>query len=441
MSIAVDVNSFSGRYGSEEDIGDIIHVNLSIDSTDIITESKEITFLIDVSGSMETSMKEVKSSLLAFRDALVGKSAREMEQLDKYERDVMLREIMGIRVIVFSNEAREVWSGDSPDLFEDVIIGLETEAMTNMGDAFKVCFDKINPEKYTWVIAMTDGNSNKGPCKTANSFQRLITMEKPLNTKIVSLGYGDNFDPEVLNRVGNFVYVENSEMIPVVLGNLAEEIMTSVGFNCVIDIPGKSLPSDLNDDTIIVPDGEDNIEEGKIIVGSRVIETLCSGKSYDYIYLPHGNNVSRRELNKFKKVNIRFTDMITGEEVNVYYPVDYQDRFPENEIRELYFREESKRLIHRLYLAIKKNRVDREIRRIKQMIAKWDDEICDTYKDDIEKMIEEIQINHRKDRSASMTLNYAVGTGYTQYNEGGYVESTLNSTNHYLMSPLFEDDN
>ena len=292
MSLNITTRSFSGKYGVDSDIGDIIHAHIDIVPGDIYSMNKEIIFLVDISGSMQRSMKKVKSSLLAFRDSIVGKSPMEMETLEPEERDQLFRNTVRTRIITFSNDANEAWSSsDSEATFESVILSLRSEAMTNMGDALKMAFQKTESNIFTWIIAFTDGESNQGPCRTADSFQKLAA-KKPLNSKIVSLGYGNRFDPEVLNVVGTFVYVENSEMIPVVLGNLAEEIMTSITFNCVIDIPGSSLPVELTEDTIIVPEGEDNSISGKIIVGDRVVGPLCYGKSYDYVYLPHGNNCS-----------------------------------------------------------------------------------------------------------------------------------------------------
>lgn len=445
MSLLIEAKSFSGQYGADEDIGDIIHVHMTVETDTIWPANKEIIFLMDVSGSMDTSMKSVKSSTLAFRDALLGKTPREMEAMGPEERDTLIRNSIAIRIITFSNDAKEVWSNEMVERFEDVIVNLEAEALTNMGDALKLAFDKVDPNKYTWIIAMTDGNSNKGPCKTANSFQRLVTTNKPWNAKIVTLGYGENFDPEVLNRVGSFVYLEDSEMIPVVLGNLAEEIMTSVGFNCVIDIPNANLPTELDEDTIIVPDGEDSSIPGKIIIGNRVVGPICVQKEYDYVYLPHGNNTSQKALEKYDHVNVRFKDIITDDDVNIYIPILHTKEPPTDKLREMFFSSESKRLIHRLYRVMQNNKsgkLGEEVRMIRRCIGKWTDEIAEPYKDDILKMLESVNTNRtRTNRLASTALNYAVGTGYAS-TEGvdGYVGMTLTATHHYLTSPLLNDN-
>lgn len=445
MSVVIDATSFSGKYGADNNIGDIIHVHIKVEADDIWSNNKEVILLLDVSGSMDRSMKSVKSSTLAFRDALLGKTHREMEALGPDVRDTMIRNSIAIRIITFSNDAKEVWSNQSEERFEDMIVNLESEAMTNMGDALKLAFSKVDPNKYTWIIAMTDGNSNKGPCKTANSFNRLVTSGKPLNSKIVTLGYGENFDPEVLNRIGSFVYLEDSEMIPVVLGNLAEEIIKSVGFNCVIDLPNANLPSDLNDDTIIVPDGQDDNIPGKIIVGHRVVGPICAGKEYDYIYLPHGNNQSQSTLEKYDSVSIRYKDIITDDNVHILHPISHSGESPSESIREMFFESESKRLIHRLYNVIQKARTDtiqKETRIIRRIVDSWSDNVSEPYKDDIVNMLETVRNDDASGtRLASTALNYAVGTGYTISDDlDGYAEMTLTATQHYLTSPLLNNN-
>ena len=447
MSFNVTVKSFSGKYGAESDVGDIINVIVEVAEGRVLTQNKEIVFLIDISGSMENSMKEVKSSLLAFRDSIVGKSPVEMEQLPPAERDQLLRNTIRVRLITFSTDAKEVWSNESTETFEQVVLALRTEAMTNMGDALTLAFDKTREDIFTWIIVMTDGESNKGPCRTAESFQKLVTKSKPLNCRVVSLGYGSNFDPEVLDGIGEFVYVEDPEVIPVVLGNLAEEILTAVGFNGVLTIDGSYMPSELTDETVIVAEGEDKVTVGRFIVGDRVIGPLCYGKTYEYVYLPHGNKSDRRALESYKKVTIHLTDIIQGENISIDFPIIQTDASPSDQIREMYFDHETKRLIYRLYKVVQNGRVGRvrkEIKMIHRIIDSWNDELSDPHKDVIIKMIQDIEKKGRERRSnASTVLNLATSNSYNVIRDDGrqdgndtYAGLTLSATRHYMASPL-----
>ena len=432
-NLEITAKSFSGRYGTKKNVGDIIHVSLNISNIVSNNNNKEIIFLIDISGSMSSSMKAVISSMLAFRDAILQKTPQEMEALTKEERDNLIRQI-NMRVITFSNSAKEVWSFQSPYNYEETIKGLSCEALTNMGDALKLAFSKISPQKFTWIVAMTDGLSNSGPCRTASSFQKLVTCHKPLHTKIISLGYGTEFDPETLNQIGSFVHVEDSEMIPVVLANIAEEFALSVSFNCVVDVPDREI-NEFDEETIIVPDGESKTV-GKVIVGDRVLGSLISGKEYNYVYLPHGNNLS--DIQKYNTVVVRYTDIESLETVIRSVKIEHTQSEPTPDLVKMYFQSESKRLIYSLYRAIQKGNIKKEIPRVQKILEGWSPTEVNEEKEAVLKLIEDILKKDEK-KVASMALNQAVGNNYSTPSFHGYSLATMISADYYMTSPTIND--
>ena len=284
---------------------------------------------------------------------------------------------------------------------------------------------------------MTDGESNMGPQKTADAFHKLVTRNKPLNCKVVSLGYGENFDPEVLNLVGTFVYVDNKEMIPVVLGNLSNEITESFGFNCTITVPDGNQITEITDDTIIVPDnnltgGTD--ETGKVIVGNRVIGPLINNKTNDYVYLPHGNNISN--ITNYKTVIVSWVDINSQESKQETISIIHTHEPPPDVLIDLYFDCEKKRILTRLYNVVQKygnSRINEDVAIVKDTIKTWLCEISEPHKDEIMKFLQDIEIKNNV-RQASAMLNRAVGSGYTT--NTGASNIALTSTGHYLMSPL-----
>ncbi len=422
MPLTIEANSYSGCFGTLNNKGNIIHIKLNCKGDKIPSDNKEIILLIDVSASMSESMKSVKSSLLAFRDSIVEKTPEEMEKLNPDEKDKLLRNKFNIRLITFSNDVKEVWSNESNKRFEDIVIKLRAETMTNMGDALKMSFEKIKKDIYTWIIIMTDGESNEGPCRTHNSFEILVNSKKPVNTKIVALGYGNNFDAEVLNKIGTFVYVEHSEMIPVVLGNLVDEIMNSIGFNCTINIPEVPF-TEINDDTIIVAKEDNNI--GKIIVGDGIVGPICNKKSYDYVYLL-GSNLSDKI-----DINIKYTNISTRENIIITKSINQTENEPTTNIKNLFFEAERKRLVYRLYRALQKgNKLIKEILLIKETVNKWTEPEAELHKDILLKLIEDTEMNIQNNHNI---LNHAVSSGYTLYDDNN---PTLTSTNYYLVSPL-----
>lgn len=454
MSINVTAHSFSGRYGPTDHIGDIIHVH--VDPTANISkhvirngEKKQVILLIDTSASMETSMAMMKSSLLAFRDSILGMSHDRISKFDPSTIDQMFRTILRVTLITFSNTAEIVWDSiNSSETYESVVLGLRILAMTNMGDALKEAFRKIDPDRFSWIVVFTDGESNEGPCRTLNSFDRLIVNSKPLNSKIVTIGYGERFNPEILDKIGTFVYVDDREKIPIVLGNLSEEILESIGFNCTVDISDKPLVEEINDDTIIVPMGEDTKIEGKVLVGDRVIGSLVNGKSYDLVYLPHGNNIFKNKLDEYKTVRVSYdcynsqTEAIERTSTDIEI-VHENNEIPKN-IRELYYRSESQRLIYRLYKKMQQNHnrsLRSEISRIKEILNGWNDEEAINHREEVLKMIEGIIKSGLDNHSVNTALDKARGSGYTVIGSDGspYVESAIRSSGLYMVSPLINN--
>ena len=441
----ITAKSFSGKFGTSDDIGDIIHVHVSSPYMPITDPGENmLMFVIDISGSMEESLPMVKSSLLAFRDAILDRNPSEMEKMEPQTRDLLFRNAIKVRLIVFSNVAEEVWSSDSDQdkYFEDVVINLRTVAMTNMGDALKLAFRLTDPELFTWIVVMTDGESNEGPCRTAGSFHKLIVTSQPNNTKIITLGYGNRFDPEVLNRVGNFAYISDKEMIPVVLGNIVEEVMTATQFNCVISVDDEIQPTELTEETVIVPAGENEIIMGEVIVGDRILGTICMGEDYDYVYLVHGRNILPN-LGRYKSITVQYTDINTKHFSEQTVTIEHTKCIPPDNIRELYFRAEKKRIIYNLYKIINNNsgNIDEDLKNIKNKLETWNDPIADPHKDHIVKMLDDLNIGSHVHR-ASTALNIATGNSYTDSTRRSkYLDTTLSATIHYMESPLINTNN
>jgi hypothetical protein len=440
--LSVNAKLYEGQYGTSSDTGKLIHVNITAEENsknayDI--KNKEIILLIDVSASMSSSMKSVKSSLLALRDFLVGKTPEEMEELSPEQRDSLIRNI-NIRLVTFSNTAKEIWSPESEDSFERVVTGMRSELLTNMGDGMKLCFRKIDPDLFTWLIVMTDGESNEGPCQTLKSFQRLV-KKTPEKTKIVTLGYGNKFKPEILNEIGTFVYVENSEMIPVVLGNLATEILSSFGFDCIItnnndttDINNYDI---LSDDTIIIPSESNTKLRHKDLVGNPNIGPLCYGKSYDYIYSISDNN------NDDINIMIIYKDIHENTEYVIYIDInmdnDNNTPIPTSRIRTLYFESEMKRITYRLYKSLQKdsrNDIISKLRYFEKMLTEWDkyseaELACEKLRYIMEQIRENI---NKRDHATNTTLNHAISSGYTCVTDN--TDTLLSTTCYYMVSPL-----
>jgi uncharacterized protein YegL len=186
---------------------------------------REIIFCIDCSGSMEATLPMVKKSLLSFRDIII-------DGIPILSKETALRHHSNIRLITFNAQVKEVWSSDASNnsIYEDAVMGLFAIGSTNLGDALELSLSKVSEHRATWIVVLTDGKSNHGPYQTKESFEK-FAKKIPENVKIIPLGYGTEFDVDILCSLGAYTYLEDIESIPSVIGSLAYEFMFSWGFN------------------------------------------------------------------------------------------------------------------------------------------------------------------------------------------------------------------
>lgn len=316
-------NSYS-KIKYQNKIRDIIHVKLTSNAErHKLTLNKEVILVIDLSQSMYSSLNNLKSALLTFRDLIIGHCSNyddndyiNILNLSPESKDDIFRNTIYVTLITFNESAKEIWSSRSSNItFEEAVLKMNTNPLTNMGSGIELAFNITNPDLFTWIVVMTDGESNKGKYRHINSFQSLAT-KKPLNSKIITLGYGKDCNLNILNNIGYFTHIKNKEDISIVFCSISIEIIYSWGFNCIIDAPNyKSIIDDssidVNSSTIIVADGmENNIV--KTLMGNRIVGPILLENVYDYIYLPHGTIKDYTMLKKYKKVVVSYSDISTG---------------------------------------------------------------------------------------------------------------------------------
>ncbi len=171
-------------------------------------QNKTVFFLCDVSASMYDTLSAVKASLFTFRD--------------------FIPILQNFYIGTFSDDAKFLWSSNSSRSFDEAVNSMEDEGSTNMGAGIEMafeCFRTQEEDKASWLVILTDGVSNKGNFQTKESFVALADR-KPKNTKIITLGYGDDFDANILNAIGDFTYLKDRESISGFMGALALEIST-----------------------------------------------------------------------------------------------------------------------------------------------------------------------------------------------------------------------
>ena len=294
MSHQQEYNSYAatyqGRYGVRAiNEGPIVYAQYAAGQQAYLNDNKELIFVVDLSASMGPSIHQLRSSLKAIRDtilSLTGTTQHTTQHTIQHtiqHNEKSFRQAANIRLIGFSKDAWEFYSSEdsSEDITWDKIIDKKIIARdaTNMGAGLLLAFDRTSVNKATWIVVMTDGHCNRGLYRTCDSFKRLLA-KCPQNTQIVTLGYGKNFQPDILQVLGDFTYIEDEEAIPTVLGSLANEFMTSWGFKAKFIIPEYD-----NQQITSNSFAKDETVWGRVIIGQKDIGALYDQREVAYGYV------------------------------------------------------------------------------------------------------------------------------------------------------------
>lgn len=297
---SVSSHTYSGCYGGQNsNIGDIIITQIECPSYPATLNSKQIIFVVDESGSMCDTIISVKASLFAARNSLLRLVGHDISNIDESGRDQLFSTTCNVSLISFSNKARYLWGsnqaastntnsliGHQKVSFSEAVNAIDADQSTNMGDALKMAFNMKISDYATWIILLTDGMSNKGPCQTLDSFKNLV-KDIPPHTKIIPLGYTTNFDPDILSALGHMIYVDTEERIAEIFGGIIGEIVSCYGINAKITLPHSRIETINPDDIIVVPDHIG--DQSRDVIGSNDVGCLFNDRKFIYGWLPWGN--------------------------------------------------------------------------------------------------------------------------------------------------------
>jgi len=312
--------------GIQDSEGDQIYINLrpnreksieKILESNILSFQKEIIILIDTSDSMNSHLPLIKQSLLDFQKTLLGDS-------DESIIDLCFRELINVKVYTYNEYVEKIWDNlCSTDSYMDTINRVDTSSISNLGKGLETIFENLIWEnKYYWLLILTDGNVNYGKYRTHTSFNRLLE-HKPKNCKIITLGYGYEINIELLDHIGDFLYVRE-EKIPCIFGGLAEDILRSSIFNINIFIEGDIQSREVLDDEALIFDVKEM--PGEILVGETHLYNLSD--DYTIIYKPYGS-VSDIQLLKSYKVRIEYIELGIKERKSIIAPIEIVSDSPD----------------------------------------------------------------------------------------------------------------
>lgn len=305
---------------------------------------KSVIFVVDISASMSETLPHVKSSLLAFRRVLFPDSSSPEAKAWK----------TNIKIVTFSNEAKLLWDCSSSKTFEEAISRLQVQDCTNMGAGIELAYTLVDPAKVTWIVVLTDGVSNKGVHQTPESFKALASRA-PFSSRLLTIGYGEDFDAEILNSIGDFTHLESSEQIPILMGALAHEVSTASMFNVFIDTPNE------------------------YVFGQSSVGVLSNERTFLAGFLPSKNVDYTKISLKYFEIN---EECIEPRILNVCQALDTSEQVSSDISREFY-RCTAAKLINDLYDKPSRTKIDRA----KSVVSGWTDILAEEDKQKVLRII------------------------------------------------------
>lgn len=383
---------YVGRYGGASSEGaDVVAVTVQCPVRPVSLARKQIIFTVDVSGSMEDELPAVVASLLGARNALLTALGLPVKDMHEHVIDAEFVRHCRCCLIVFSDTARCIWDSSTDTIvpFTTAVRSVMVNSRTNLGEGLLLSFRKTDTECATWIIVLTDGIPNCGLYQREESFAELIKTTPP-HTKIVPLGYGNEFDPSVLSSLGAMTYVESREHIASIMGSIMGEIATCYGLEGTITCD--TAPTIVNG-TIA------RIGHIRDIVGSPRMGALYSERCFTYAVV---NSASRSGT-------FTYFDFESWGSVTLNFTVE-EGGAPPPSLRSHYFMAAKGRLMHDIYRRRNLKTVDEAlVRHITDKLADWTDPLA---AEDKEEILRALDIN--LNRVQQLKLASGIGQYHTQ---------------------------
>jgi uncharacterized protein YegL len=273
--MSLSVQTYNGFFG-ESVSGPIINIKTvsSLEDAAAVPEEIFLYLVIDTSASMEESLPQLKAALMTIGGLL--------EELRDFGNRVKLT------LISFSGEAKEIWTNATEikhtNSYQSEVSKLNMGSKTNLYAGLNLAFAKYglySPGKPAWVVVMTDGEANEGLHQASDDLISYVSAETTgLPIKMVSIGYGDNYDATVLSGIGSYVHVRDAEQMNDVFGSLIAEMQTAFTFDAELTLPEK--PREESEmDLVVHP-----IETNRIVYGTTKIGTLFQDKEFALGFVP-----------------------------------------------------------------------------------------------------------------------------------------------------------
>jgi hypothetical protein len=239
-------------YGVEgRHVGDVVVIDIK--PPDVAPHFRpQVFFVVDTSGSMRFNGNPmdnaVKPTLLALKDLIAGVDEATDEQLAA---------VCDLTLISFNTDVRVLWSSSTrPQSYECSVLSIFPDGKTNMGGAVVESLKMVDPSRPSWILVFTDGETNAGEYLSPTDFGGLACWAPPL-CKIMTFGYGDQFNAQTCSALGHFTHIENQDKIAGIMGAVVGDIVHA----CFQDVR-------FFEDDSVVP-----------VIGMRKIQSIPAGKN------------------------------------------------------------------------------------------------------------------------------------------------------------------
>lgn len=443
----ISAKTYSGCYGGEHsNVGDSIIVKIECPIYQTSMLKKQIIFLVDESGSMADTMTSVKASLFAARNSLLRLIRDDFSSMNENIKDEVFTDECNVSIITFSDDAYCRWESNAACIalnksmstisFSTAVNNIQAHSSTNMGNALIMAFEKKLPEYATWIVLLTDGISNKGPCQTVLGFKNLISRIPEL-TKIIPLGYTASFDPDVLSALGTMSYLDTEESIAETFGSIMGEIASCYGVDAKISLPVLSQYVNPND-LIVVPD---TFGISRDIIGATSIGCLFNERKYIYGCLPWGDIINPL-ISQYHGLqgNMSYYDISRKIKITNPFIIQNGGTNVPDDVLEGYFESSKARIILGIYQAKKIGNFNKQyVNAIETKLNDWKHHLALTHKEEIFRVLN-TQNSNRKEyvtaygiaSSAQSQTNYTnIGRHATTIQRISSLTATSDFNNYY----------
>lgn len=236
----INLNLLTYRESANEDGFFTVLVAPPVDIDEDRVIPKDVTIVLDQSGSMFGEKWE----------QAIEAAGYVLDNLNPEDR---------FNIVVFSSDTR-VYANDmqvpaNADEAKQWLSGLEPVGGTNIDAALRDALDRVDPERQSVILFMTDGLATEGVTETSEILENLEAYTNP-STRIFTFGVGDDVDTFLLDAVsqnysGASSYVRPEEPIDEEVASLYNKISLPVLTNLELEFEGITIydqqPRELSD--------------------------------------------------------------------------------------------------------------------------------------------------------------------------------------------------